>query len=190
VPVKTLSLKTSNLPMPAKHDLVQTIEALLFVATEPLSLRQLSATLDQPSGTIKPALDKLQNLLKHRGIKLIGSRGRYSLVTHPDTSQAVERFLGQQAQADLSKPALETLAIVAYKQPVSRAQIDEIRGVSSEQTLRNLLARELIIESSSKTSAKVYYTSIRFLQAFGLSHPDELPPLKPLTSPDNNENAP
>jgi segregation and condensation protein B len=156
------------------------IEAVLFVSGEPVSLKQLQVATGVDNTAIKNALESLRKSLSGRGIRLIVSDGRYSLATVPEASQAVERFIGTTVKADLSKPALETLAIIAYKQPVTRAEIEEIRGVASDQTLRNLLMRGLIIEAGQADTPgrpTLYVTSIKFLHHFGLSSADELRPI-------------
>lgn len=156
------------------------IEAVLFVAGEPVGLNQLKVATGATSEAIKLAVTSLTKSLLKRGIRLISSNGRYSLATAAEASAAVERFIGTTVKADLSKPALETLAIVAYKQPVTRAEVEEIRGVASEQTLRNLMVRGLITEagqSSAPGKPVLYATSTKFLHHFGLTSADQLRPL-------------
>lgn len=164
-------------------DLAATIEAILFVATSPLTAGELAANCDAAEEDVIAALESLNQTLKSRGIRLISSNGAYQLATAPTLAAMVERFLGAQAKTELSRPALETLAIVVYRQPVTKLQIEEIRGIASDQTLKNLLIRELIIEagqSSDPGRPTLYRASHRLLHHLGISSFDELPQLEQL----------
>ncbi|MBW3538023.1 SMC-Scp complex subunit ScpB [Candidatus Parcubacteria bacterium] len=161
-------------------ELAASLEAVLFAAGEPVTLARLVAATEADQTAVTGALAGLKTQLRHRGIRLVTSGRHYSLATAPQAAAAVGRYLGGGARAELSKPALETLAIVAYRQPLTRTQIEQIRGVSSDQTIKNLLLRGLIIESGRADSPGkplLYATSVKFLEHFGLSSPAELPPL-------------
>lgn len=160
--------------------LIQAIEALLFVANEPVTSQKLANTLEQPQSKIKQALAELSQQLSGRGIRLIESHGRYSLGTAPDHFHIIERFLSHRSRSELSQPALETLAIIAYRQPITKSQIEALRGVASDQTLRNLIGRGLIVEDGQADlpgKPTLYRTNTTFLQLFGLTHPNDLPKL-------------
>ncbi len=165
----------------AEGELVNIVEAILFVSGEPVSLKQLEEAVASTPSDIGKALDQLKVSLSKRGLRLAKAHGYYQLITDPMAAQAIERFLGAQAKIELSKPAAETLAIIAYEQPVTKMQIEEIRGVASDQTIKNLLIRGLIIESGQQASPgrpTLYSTSHSFLQHLGLSDASDLKPLK------------
>src|SRR5574341_2333459 len=106
------------------------LEALLFVAAEPATIAQLATVLDVAPSVIERGLNELDASLSHRGLRLQRHAGRVQLTTAPQLAELVERFLGLEATSPLSRAALETLAIIAYEQPVTRPQIDSIRGVN------------------------------------------------------------
>jgi segregation and condensation protein B len=176
--------------MDKNPQLNQTIEALLFVSTQPLSLKDLMRATSSREDEVRAAIEVLRTKLRGRGIRLFENHNTFHLATAPEQNQAVERFLTSSMRTELSKPALETLAIVAYKQPVTRAQVEAIRGVSSDQTLRNLLLRGLIIEagqSQAPGKATLYRTSMRFLQHIGLDNIDPMASLDYLSAEGNDE---
>ncbi len=157
------------------------IEALLFVSSEPLTARQLAQALERPVAEIEAGLRRLAEELTGRGIRLQAHRGRWQLTTAPEVAPWVERLLGLEAGGGrLSRAALETLAIVAYRQPISRPQIDDIRGVNSDGVLRTLLSKGLIEEvgrAEGPGRPVLYGTTELFLQVFGLGSLEALPPL-------------
>ena len=161
------------------------IEALLFVSPAALSVSQLASILDVSSREVNRSIDILDNQYKDpsefRGIRLQRHSGRVELTTAPEAAKWIERLLGYEISVHLSKAALETLAIIAYKQPTTRPQIDEIRGVNSDGVIRNLLAKGLIYEigrASTPGRPFLFSTSAEFLQYFGLSSLNDLPPLE------------
>ncbi len=156
------------------------LEALLFVSGEPVPAAQLAAALDVAPSVIERGLNELDASLASRGLKLQRNAGRVQLTTAPQLAELVERFLGLEATAHLSRAALETLAIIAYQQPVTRPQIDSIRGVNSDSMLKSLLHKNLILESGRADGPGrpiLYSTTPEFLQHFGLSSILEMPPL-------------
>lgn len=164
--------------MAAQLELTAQIEAILFVADGPIKVNALTRATGATKIEVEAAVAQLETDLAARGLRLTEEAGAYSLTTAPSTSAVVERFLGGQARSDLSRPALETLAIVAWRQPITRNQIEEIRGVASEQTLKNLLMRNLIVEAgNAETPGRpiLYATSTKFLQHFGLTSRRQLP---------------
>lgn len=158
------------------------IEAMLFVAEDPIPASEMAEVLEQPLAAVNAELagyaDSLQQ--EGRGLVLRELGGGWRLFSHPDAREYLERFAATDRVARLSKAALETLAVVAYRQPVSRGQVAEIRGVDSERALRTLERRGLISEIGTAPGpgqAFLYGTTPLFLEKLGLRALDELPPL-------------
>jgi segregation and condensation protein B len=156
------------------------LEALLFVAERPLARREVAALAGTNRETVDARLGDLEVSLRERGIRLVLSGDRVELVTAPEAGALIARYVGADA-VRLSPASLETLAIVAYRQPVTRAAIERIRGVDSDYTVRSLLHRRLIVElgrSDAPGRPFLYGTGFDFLERFGLTSLDELPPLE------------
>jgi segregation and condensation protein B len=156
------------------------LEAILFVAAEPVQTAQLAAALDVSVSVIERGLNELDASLSTRGLRLQRNAGRVQLTTAPQLAELIERFLGLEATSHLSRAALETLAIVAYQQPVTRPYIDSIRGVNSDSMIKSLLNKGLILESGRSDGPGrpiLYSTTPEFLQHFGLNSILEMPPL-------------
>ncbi len=157
------------------------LEALLFVAPGPVSISQLASALETDTDKVTLGLDALQKRYSSNcGLKLQFHGGRVQLTTAPELSVQVERFLGLENTSRLSKAAIETITIVAYQQPITRPQIDAVRGVNSDGVLKSLLSKGLIMEAGRADSPGrpiMYTTSSEFLQYFGLNSIEELPPL-------------
>ncbi|RME32227.1 MAG: SMC-Scp complex subunit ScpB [Thermoflexia bacterium] len=157
------------------------LESLLFVADEPVSVGQLATVLEVPPAAVEKALEDLNQQLAGRGLRLQRLGERVQLATMPEAAPYVERMLGLGERRRLSQAALETLAIIAYRQPISRSEIEAIRGVNCDSVLRTLLAAGLI-EETGRASAPgrpiLYATTFAFLQHFGLHSPADLPPLE------------
>lgn len=156
------------------------LEAILFVAPEPVTTVQLAAALDVAPSVVERGLHELDDALATRGLRLQRHAGRVQLTTAPQLAELIERFLGLEATTHLSRAALETLAIIAYQQPVTRPQIDAIRGVNSDSMLKSLLHKGLILESGRADGPGrpiLYSTAPEFLQHFGLNSILEMPPL-------------
>jgi segregation and condensation protein B len=157
------------------------IESLLFVASEPVAVERLASVLKISVEQAESGLRKLGEEYSHRGLRLQRKGQRVQLVTAPEAAELVRSFLGLEASGKLSPPAMETLAIVAYRQPVTRAQIEAVRGVNSDSVLRTLINRGLVEEQGRLDQAGrpiVYGTTFEFLQQFGLTGTDQLPPLE------------
>ena len=166
-------------------DLARVLEAVLFVAAEPAPLDRLQTVLGCEASELEGAMQSLAEDLGPRGIRLQRGADGIQLVSAPEHAQPIEKFLGIQASGKLSSAALETLAIVAYRQPVHRLQVEEIRGVSCERVLRSLIAQGLIQEvgrSPGIGRPVLYGTTTEFLQRFGLSSLDDLPGLEAMAS--------
>jgi segregation and condensation protein B len=156
------------------------LEAMLFVAAEPVTTSQLAAALDVSTSVVERSLNELDASLSSRGLRLQRHAGRVQLTTAPQLAELIERFLGLEMTSHLSRPALETLAIIAYQQPVTRPQIDSIRGVNSDGMMKSLLNKGLILESGRADGPGrpiLYSTTPEFLQHFGLNSILEMPPL-------------
>ncbi len=169
------------------------IEALLFVALAPVSVHQLAAALDLNPKVVDEELKALEQRYLQGGLRLQQHGNGYQLTTAPELAADVERFLKLESAARLSQAALEVLAIVSYKQPITRPQIDAIRGVNSDSSLRTLLRHGLIQEtgrSSGPGRPILYETSPEFLQYFGLRSLGELPPLALEDEPGQGESDP
>ncbi|MGD2157052.1 MAG: SMC-Scp complex subunit ScpB [Anaerolineales bacterium] len=179
------SPKNSNLSLVAR------LEALLFVAPELVYPGQLANALDVPVGDVETCLKELESLYIERGIRIQWHNGRVQLTTAPEIGDLVEHFLGLEATSRLSQAALETLAIVAYQQPVTRPQVDMIRGVNSDGVLKTLLGKGLIEEigrADSPGRPILYKTTPDFLRYFGLNSLDDLPPIESQDEINQNEN--
>jgi segregation and condensation protein B len=171
----------SEFENPAELSLSAQIEALLFVAIEPVTPGQLSTVLETTTTQVNNALDELDASFRTRGLRLQRHSGRVQLTTAPETSDTIERFLGLEFVSHLSKAALEALAIIAYQQPVTRPQVDAVRGVNSDGVMRSLLNKGLIQEGGRADGPGrpiLYSTTYEFLQHFGLNSLTELPPLE------------
>lgn len=160
--------------------LLPALEALLFVSGEPISIDRLAKTLDQPKKEIEASLGQLEEKYikdEASGLMLIRDARSALLATKPPYGTLVENLTKSALQENLSKPALEVLAIVAYRAPVSRAEIDAIRGVNCSFTLRNLLLRDLISKEGNPSDNRgyLYRPTLRFLQTLGIGKITELP---------------
>jgi segregation and condensation protein B len=153
------------------------LEALLFVAERPLARREIATLAGVDRATVDARLGDLEVSLMGRGIRLVLSNDRVELVTAPETGALIARYVGADA-VRLSPASLETLAIVAYRQPVTKGAIERIRGVDSDYTIRSLLHRRLVVElgrSEAPGRPYLYGTAFEFLERFGLTSLEELP---------------
>ncbi len=157
------------------------LESLLFVASGPVSAARLAAALELTPAAVESLLLALEDDYAGRGLRLQRSGGLVQLTTAAGAGPAIERFLGLEATTRLSQAALEVLAIVAYLQPATRPQIDQLRGVNSDGALRSLLSKGLIEEVGrlEKPGRPILYgTTPDFLQAFGLDSVAGMPHLE------------
>ncbi|OJX41395.1 MAG: SMC-Scp complex subunit ScpB [Chloroflexi bacterium 44-23] len=173
---------TENSSTYTNHNLVTSIEAILFASGIPVSSTQLADALKCDIHEIENALLSLEHdLSQGRGIHLQRFGGKVQLTTAPEFSSEIETFLGLEATSRLSRAALETLSIIAYRNPITRPGIDSIRGVNSDGVLKSLLLKGLI-EEVGRTEGPgrpiLYAVTSLFLQHFGLSSLDDLPELE------------
>ena len=155
------------------------LEALLFVAERPLTRREIATIAGVDRATVDERLGDLEVTLAGRGIRLALSGDRMELVTAPEAGALVARYVGADA-VRMSPAALETLAIVAYRQPITKGGVERIRGVDSEYSVRALLHRRLVTElgrAEAPGRPILYGTGFEFLERFGLTSLDDLPPL-------------
>jgi len=165
---------------PENNKLLGEVEALLFVSSGLVSVYQLSTVLGCTEAEVESCLKALDGHYKNsgHGLRLMRVKSKVQLTTAPELSETVETFLGLEATSTLSQAALEALAIIAYKQPITRPEVDVIRGVNSDSVMRTLLSKGLIEElgRADTPGRPIYYgTSSEFLQYFGLESVDELP---------------
>jgi segregation and condensation protein B len=158
------------------------IEAIVMVSEEPVPPHLLAQILEVPPARVEELCAQLAEsyLAEDRGFELVRVAGGYRFQSHPDLSGYVERFALEGQSSRLSAAALETLALVAYKQPVSRAQVAEVRGVSVDGVMRTLQHRGYVAEVARDPGpgqAVLYGTTVRFLEKLGLDSLDQLPPL-------------
>lgn len=170
--------------MRPQPSLAALLESLLFVAPEPVTVQALARVVDRPAPVVRFALEELEETLEQnrRGLRLLTLGQKVALVTMPEAGDAIDRFVALARRSRLSQPATETVAIIAYHQPVTRAQIEAIRGVDSAHVLRTLLARELIEVRGRKETVGnplLYGVTEQFLLYFGMTSLEELPELDP-----------
>jgi len=162
-------------------DMVRIIEAVLFVADTPVTSQELADITQRSASDVADALEVLSDRLgDESGIELREVAGGWRLYTRPDLAPYLERYATSERARKLSGAAVETLAVVAYRQPVSRGQVAEIRGVDSDHALRTLERRQLVIEigkAPGPGQALLYGTTDLFLEKMGIASLADLPPL-------------
>ena len=165
-----------------KNKIKSAIEAMLFVAGEPLNIKDIYTNLELDRKTAREILNEITEEFKaeSRGIKLINIDDSYQFVTKPENSEFIQKMLKKNKRQSLSQASIESLAIIAYKQPITRIDIDEIRGVKSESAITRLVERGLIkdvgrLEVPGRPI--LYGTTDEFLRQFGLKTIKELPSL-------------
>jgi segregation and condensation protein B len=168
-------LKRGSQPV---SDISGALEAILFSSNRPLKLRELQQATDTDRTAVEVALEELRQSLDGRGVMLMRHHDEIHLATRPEYAAAVRRALRPEVSGKLSPAAYETLAIVAYQQPIARSKVEDVRGVNCESVLTNLELRDLITEvgrGSGPGQPKLYGTTMRFLQVMGLESLDHLP---------------
>lgn len=155
------------------------IESLLFVSGEPLGIKKISKIAGKPELEVEEAITQLTDDYKnnHRGFYVVRKEDEAQLVSAPEFKEYVHKLVKSDLEEDLSRATLEVLAVVAYRGPISRAQIEETRGVNCSFTLRNLLMRDLVerVENRNDSRSYLYKISFEFLKHFGLGNVKELP---------------
>ena len=158
-------------------NLAQKLEAILFLSGEPVGLGKLSTIAKEDKDKIKEALSELSEVLHPRGIRLSEKNEEYLLVTAPELGKFVQEFMKEELGEDLSRASLEALSVIVYKGPISRSEIDYIRGVGSSYTLRNLMVRGLVERIPDEKDSRVwlYRPSFEFLKYMGIEKLENLP---------------
>jgi segregation and condensation protein B len=162
------------------EDLAPALEALCFALGREVSIAEAAAILERSASAVARAAGVLAVDLRGRGLMLQRSESAVQLVTRPEMAWAVQRALHPERPSRLSRAAMETLAIVAYRQPVTKAVIESIRGVDCEAVLEHLSERRLIAEVARQETPghpRLFGTTLRFLQLVGLEQIDDLPPV-------------
>lgn len=159
------------------------VEGLLFVAGDAVPIRELCSIISIDEPTLKKIVNQMIDSYndENRGFQIIEVNNSYQLCTRPEHYEYIERLVKPQNRQGLSQASLETLAIVAYKQPITKAQIDYIRGVKSESSISRLVEKDVIYEAARQEGPGrpiLYKTTDSFLKLFGLKSLKELPPLK------------
>lgn len=159
------------------------VEAILLVVDEPIDVVTIAQVLERPRGEVSDVLEILRDEYARpgRGFELREIGGGWRFYTHASCAPVVERFVLDGQQAKLTQAALETLAVVAYRQPVSRARVSAVRGVNCDGVMRTLTARGLVEDAGAdpESGAILYRTTSYFLERLGMASIDELPPLAP-----------
>ena len=159
------------------------IESILFVADDPVEIAALARVTGRREEDVVEAIEAVAVDYQARGLRIQRTGAAVQMVTAPEASPFVEQFLGVDEDQRISHAALETLAIIAYKQPIGRQVIEAIRGVNCDRALASLKARGLVTEVGRASTAGrpyLYGTTFRFLEHFGLEKPGDLPPLPDL----------
>jgi len=159
----------------------RSIEAILMVVDEPVSVVVLAQVLEKSVDEVVAALEHLVTTYDERGFSLKKINGGWRFYSHPEFSAVVEKFVLDGQQSRLTQAALETLSVIAYRQPVSRARVSAIRGVNVEAVMKTLITRGLVEESGieHETGAILYKTTSYFLERLGLNSLEDLPALAP-----------
>ena len=159
----------------------RSIEAILMVVDEPVTETTLATILERPEGEVVQALSELVESFAGRGFELKKINGGWRFYSHPDQSSVVEKFVLDGQQSRLTQAALETLAVIAYRQPISRARVSAIRGVNVEAVMKTLVNRGLVEEAGveHESGAILYKTTSYFLERLGINSIEDLPALAP-----------
>lgn len=167
--------------------LKSSIESLLFISAKPMSVKQLADLTKKKSDEIKKAGDDLVEDYKSRkcGISIIKNGSKYQMVSSPENAKLIQAFIKDETTGELSRPSLETLTVIAYRGPISKIDLDRIRGVNCSLILRNLLIRGLIEAKTDKVKNETYYNiSFDFIRFLGVNDINELPDYEKLSRDD------
>ena len=193
----TTIVSIEEVDLMSEQKLKSILEAILFAASEPISMEQFQDALPEAGKrAIRKALTALQDEYQEmdRSFHLVEIANGYQICSRPEYSEWIQKFYTRQVRVTLSPSALETLAIVAYKQPITRADVAAIRGVNSDSVLNSLVEKRLVrITGRKEGRALLFSTTDEFLQQFGLKDASDLPSLDEidelLTTPNGSESA-
>lgn len=166
-----------------QNNLKSKLESLLFVAEKPVSVKEFADVTGVMVSEIQTTLTEIGKEYEARGIRLVRKGEYFSFVSAPENAKEVSALLNEELRHDLSQAALETLAIVTYKQPLTRMEVEDIRGVNTDQIIRSLMIRGLIAEVGRKEAIGrpiLYGTTMEFVQYFGLNTEESLPKIEEL----------
>lgn len=155
--------------------LEQTLESILFISPKPLTVRQLAGLIDKPADDVCAALVKITAAYQERGVVLKNVDDSYQFMTSGDCRTAVQKFVKEELTGELTRPSLETLTVIAYRGPITKAELELIRGVNCSMILRNLLMRGLIEELTDKQHGPRYQVTMEFLRYLQIDSPAALP---------------
>jgi len=163
------------------------IESLLFISGSPFPLEKIAKLVDAKKEDVEKAILELQEDYKigEKGIRIASVDGKYQMVTNPENSKLVEGFLKEEVIGELTRPQLETLTIIAYRGPISKIELEQIRGVNCSLILRNLLIRGLVEQKSDKDGGEKYLITHDFLKFLGTTDTKELPDYEKLNRDKN-----
>ncbi len=167
-----------------QEQLANVLESLLFISHKPQRAKDLAKFLEVDEPAVQAALDKLAREKKDRGVVILENNGEYQMATAPLNSAQVKNFLNLELREKLTEATVEVLAIVAYRQPISKAELEAIRGVNSQYSLRALLMRGLVEKIPNPRDARsfLYQTTTEFLQHLGMLSVKDLPEFDKLVS--------
>lgn len=172
---------TESIELQKELSLMDKIEGLLFVAPGPVTISQISSSLEITHNEVEKVIEGLSARYEESGgLCVQNHKGKIQITTKPGLGPEIEKFLGLQATSKLSKAGIETLAIIAYKQPITRPRLDDVRGVNSDGVIKSLLSKGLIEElgrGEGPGRPIIYGTTTEFLQYFGMASLADLPPL-------------
>lgn len=163
------------------------IESLLFIAAKPMSVKQLADITGAEAGDIESAGDEMELAYKEagKGVQIIKNDSKYQMVSSPKNAKIIQEFIKDETTGELSRPSLEALTIVAYRGPISKTDLDRIRGVNCSLIVRNLLLRGLIEGKFDKTKNEAYYkVTFDFIRFLGINDITDLPDYKKLHDDD------
>lgn len=159
------------------RQIISQLESILLVAAKPLSFRSLSKILEVSPEIIRESLEELQKQYRDesRGVELLLSEDEVTLVSSRENAALVKKFLKEETTELLTRPSVETLTIIAYRGPITKTEIEKIRGVNSSLILRNLMLRGLVSEEKGNAPLPVYSVTVEFLKYLGVGSAKELP---------------
>ncbi|MFH1610615.1 MAG: SMC-Scp complex subunit ScpB [Patescibacteria group bacterium] len=161
------------------------IESILFISNKPLSIKQLADICNRQKAEIETVLESLKGEYNNngRGIKIVEHDGKIQMATDKESSETVEKFLKEELTGEMTRPQLETLTIIAYRSPVTKMELEQIRGVNCSLILRNLLIRGLVeARLDKKIQTTVYNVTPDFVRFLGLTEVSQLPDFEKLSS--------
>jgi len=162
------------------------IESLLFTAAKPMAIKDLASLINKPVKEVQASCDALMKEYKDekRGIEIIKNSAKYQMVSAPDQAKLIQEFIKDETVGELTRPSLETLTIIAYRGPISKIDLERIRGVNCSLILRNLLIRGLIEHRTEKK--EIYYNiTFDFIRFLGINNIKELPDYERLNTDDS-----